>query len=311
MIMKTLVALTLLFCAVAAAEDGEFQGMNVLCIACSSGIGKSAAEILLRGGAKVVVSSRTQSKCDDVVKDFKNGFAVAGDASVADDMTNLVDESRKFLGGPISHLVYAPTALALVPFTHPDIEELLRAFTSQVDMNVLGLVRVWKLIEKDLVDTKGAVVAVSSVASFSAVHGFAPYGVAKAAQISAVKALALEGGREGVRVNAVSPACIDTPVFDVFGEGKDALMKELEWRHLLGRVGTPDEVGHTIAFLLSEKAGFITGQNIVIDGGFELMNTLSDAYTPYLIPEEHRKPGHTIFAPGGAHGEAPTQEPEL
>lgn len=97
----------------------------------------------------------------------------------------------------------------------------------------------------------------------------------------------------------------------MFGEAKEALYEDFSWRHLLGRIGKPDEVGHMIAFLLSDKASFITGQNIVIDGGFDLLNPLVDVYTPYVIAEEHRKPGHYIFARIDANGKDGVEEPEL
>ena len=89
----------------ATASPDEYEGMNVLCIACSSGIGKAAAEILLTGGAKVVISSRTQSKCDDVAKPFstENAFAIAADAGKPDDMEELVKQARQVFGGKVTH----------------------------------------------------------------------------------------------------------------------------------------------------------------------------------------------------------------
>jgi len=289
-------SLFLLANSVLAKKDDEFAGMRVLCVACSSGIGRSAAEILLKGGAQVVVSSRTQSKCDDVVKPYKNGYAVAGDAGKTEDMKQLVEKSRKLMGGPVSHFVYAATDMGIAPFTTEDTEALLETFRTQNEINIVGYVRLFQLLKQDLMETKGAVVSVSSVAGHNPLTGGPAYSTSKAAQRLLVRSMALEVGRDGVRINSVSPAVIETPIFDFLGDAKEAFLKSLDWRHLAGRIGQPDEVGHMIAFLLSDKAGFINGQDIIVDGGASVMGSLADMYSGLLIEAEHRRDGHFLYS---------------
>lgn len=268
-----------------SSRDDDYKGMNVLCVACSSGIGRSAAEILLRGGAKVVVSSRTQSKCDDVVKPFDNAFAIAADAGKPEELAILVEESRKAFGGSkITHLVWAPTGLAFTSWAS-DAEDIVQTMENQMDINLYGLIRTFKLIEDDLGASKGAVVTVSSVVGSAVMQGAIAYGVAKHAQERLVKDMAVWGSTKGVRVNAVAPACILTPIWDPLGDEKETILEDFTWRHALNRCGDADEVGHTMAFLLSNKrSGFTTGQTITIDGGMQLLNSFVDTYTKYLLP---------------------------
>lgn len=189
----------------ATASPDEYEGMNVLCIACSSGIGKAAAEILLTGGAKVVISSRTQSKCDDVARPFsEKAFAIAADAGKADDMEELVKKARHAFGGKVTHLIWAPTGMAFVPFTSP-ADDIIMSMKEQMDVNVYGLIRAFKLIEEDIMSTQGAIVTVSSVLGSLASSTAPAYGTSKTAQELVVKHLAAWGAPKGVRVNAVAP----------------------------------------------------------------------------------------------------------
>ncbi|CAB9498889.1 dichloro-2,5-cyclohexadiene-1,4-diol dehydrogenase [Seminavis robusta] len=298
----------------ATASKDEYEGMNVLCVGCSSGIGKSAAEHLLAGGAQVVISSRTQSKCDEVAKAYKKAFAIVADASNAESLEKLVEQSRKAFKGnnkKITHLVWVPTSSSFGNLANP-AEDLIKAMQDQLDLNVYNLIRTFKLIEDDLNQSQGAVVSVSSYMGSTSTIGSLSYGFAKTAQDRIIKDLAIWGASNGVRVNAVAPACIETPMFEVVGDYKDTLLQDFTWRHALGRNGQPDEVGSVIAFLLSKKAGFITGQTITIDGGASLLNTFTDVNN-FLLPPDlvHDKTYFSKHTPPPSSEDATQQEQEL
>ena len=155
-----------------------------------------------------------------------------------------------------------------------------------MEINVFALIRTFKLIEEDLGTAKGSVVTVSSIAGSTPLLGGLSYNIGKAAQDKLVQDLALHGSFSGIRVNSVAPAAIETPIFDLFGDLKGTVLENFAWRHALKRNGHPDEVGHMMALLLSDKSGFTTGQVIKIDGGASLLTSTHDIYSKILHPPE-------------------------
>jgi len=121
----------------------------------------------------------------------------------------------------------------------------------------------------------GAVVNISSVHAVATSSGIAAYAASKGALMALTRAMALEFGEQGVRVNAVLPGAVDTPMLHaglsrghVSGDTTFELVRGLGRKHVLGRVGQPEEIGQTILFLAdSTKSSFMTGQSIVVDGG--------------------------------------------
>jgi len=275
-----------------AMFENEYGDLRVICVGCSSGIGASAAQALMKRGAKVVVSARRQDKLNAVVEPFSHlGVGIVGDASSVDSLSNLVKESRKFFGkDKITTLLWCPTALETGPLQPQGAAKLVAQMKSQLEMNVYSFIHMVDMIAEDLIATGGkhrlaSITAVSSMASHFPVLGHIPYGVAKSAQDSTVKQLALEYGAYGIRVNSVAPAAIDTPIFEGL---PDTMFKDTIHRHRLGRAGKDYEVGDVMAFLSSKSAGFITGQVIDIDGGAALLNSYHDWLSPMFFPGDER-----------------------
>jgi len=285
--MLKLVAVVMLWQVFAHDDFGE---LRVVCMGCSSGIGKAAAEILLEGGAEVVISSRSPDKAQDVVKKFPStAHLIPADASDPIQLSKLAVEARKRFGQPVTSLIWAPTALGMGTFRIVGGQAGIAALKDQMNVNVYGLLSLVDALKRDLIsvaDTtpgSAAIVAVSSIASFNPAFGNLAYSIAKAAQDAAIKNLALEFGALGVRFNSVLPGVIETPIFDAFGPSvAAAMLKDAEYRHALGRNGQPKECGHLMAFLVSQKASFITGQAISVDGGARLLGSHVDWFSGVL-----------------------------
>ena len=127
-----------------------------------------------------------------------------------------------------------------------------------------------RVIPHMLARGRGAIVNIASVHAFKVIAGYFPYPVAKHAVIGLTRALAIEYAAKGIRVNAISPGAIDTPLnVRVWGATGDLAgeRRRAEEGHPLKRIGTPEEVAAAVAFLASAEAGFITGENLLVDGG--------------------------------------------
>jgi len=278
-------------------SHSDFSELRVICMGCSSGIGLTTAEILLEGGAHVVISSRSPDKAKDITKKFPSTVhLIPADASDHTQLTRLADEAKKLFGQPVTSLIWAPTAVSMGALRLVGAQAEIAALKDQMNVNVYGLFSIVDALKDDLTavaeTTPGiaAVVAVSSIASIHPLHGTVAYGTAKAAQDAAMKGMALEFGAWGVRFNSVLPAVIETPIFEsIDAEIAAKLLKDAPHRHVLGRNGQPEECGHMMAFLLSRKASFITGQAIPIDGGAGLLSSHADLWSEVLTdPKEDR-----------------------
>jgi NAD(P)-dependent dehydrogenase (short-subunit alcohol dehydrogenase family) len=119
----------------------------------------------------------------------------------------------------------------------------------------------------------GSIVLVSSVQAYVTLPGCVPYAAAKAGLVAAASALAPEVGRDGIRVNAIAPGTIDTPMLrrDLAGMNRDeaeSFLRSVEEANALGRIGRAEEVAATVVFLASDASSYVTGTTIVVDGGY-------------------------------------------
>ena len=237
--------------------------MVALVTGASRGIGAAAAKRLAADGYTVIVHcNRHTAQAEDIAAET-GGVVMQADLADFAQINEMVDAVIRQFGGIDVLVNNAGIALSGL-FQDITDEDALRLFAVDVGGTMHTAKRVLPYM---LRAHKGSIVNVASVWGETGAACEVHYSAAKAAVIGFTKALAKETGLSGVRVNCVSPGVIDTDMNRMHGE---ETMLALAEETALGRIGTPEEVAEVIAFLASEKAGFITGQVIPVNGGFHI-----------------------------------------
>lgn len=252
----------------------EFQGKVVLITGASSGIGAETAVHFARLGADLVLTGRNVSALEKVKDDCKQisnkePLAIAGDINNNDHVKTLLDSTiNKFM--KLDILINNAGILELGTIESTSIEQFDRVF----NINVRSVYSLTMQAVPYLIKTSGNIVNVSSVCGIRSFPGILSYCMSKAALEQFTKCTALELAAKQVRVNAVSPGVIVTPIHQRSGVTDKAYEEFLEHSkatHALGRPGTTSEVANVITFLASDKSSFITGTTVSIDGGRHAM----------------------------------------
>lgn len=234
--------------------SGErLAGRRALVTGGASGIGAATAERLADEGAQVAVLDRNTSPLGADVRD---------EAQVARAVAAAADQ----LGGPVDVLVNSAGIYRIAPLLDLDRGE----WDEVVDVNLKGTFLVSRAVARALAASGrgGAIVNLSSMAAVSAdaQEPTAHYNASKAGVIALTKQMAVEWAPFGIRVNAVCPGAIDTPMLRLMDDpaaGRDWIEREVPLR----RLGRPEEVAALVAFLASDEAAYITGAAVTVDGG--------------------------------------------
>lgn len=248
------------------------KGKVALVTGGTSGIGRVTAEMFAVRGAKVVLTGRRDTEGQDVVKSIRGrggeAHFVKGDISIEADVKRMVSETVSKFG----RLDYAFNNAGIegdigVPIVESSEANYRRVF----DINVLGVLLSMKHeVPAMLAGGGGAIVNCASVAGRSGFPGVSVYCASKHAVLGLTKVAAMEYSAKGVRVNAVSPAVIETDMADRFMDamGGSEAKKQMTAMHPIGRTGRSEEVAGAVLFLCSDDASFITGHDLLVDGGF-------------------------------------------
>lgn len=238
----------------------SFKDKNILIIGGTSGIGLQTAKLLQEKGAYVIVASRKQSEEAEAL----NLYHLPLDVLRFDDgfLSKLPDE--------LHGLVYCPGNIKLKPFERLQADD----FRNDFELNVMGAVQVLKAVVPRLKKAAGAsVVLFSTVAAQLGMPYHTSIATAKAAVQGLVVSLAAEYATSQIRFNAIAPSLTNTPLAGNL-LGSPEKTEAAARRHPLGRIGTPQDMGSAVLFLLSEDSGWITGQILHIDGGMSSVKLL-------------------------------------
>ena len=234
----------------------------------SSGIGKATAIAFAREGAKVVVASRREKEGQETVKQVQSagseGFFIKTDVSKETDVSAMVEKTIATYG----HLDYAFNNAGIEQIPTPLVEQTEETFDQVMDINVKGVWLCMKhQIPQMLVSGGGAIVNMSSIAGIIGAPGLPIYVASKHAVLGLTKSVALEYAKEGIRINAVCPGMIETDLLDRAFANQE-VKERLIAMHPIGRVGKPEEIAEAVVWLCSDKASFVTGQSLPLDGGY-------------------------------------------
>jgi|SRR5579872_2874678 len=247
----------------------ELKGKVALITGGTSGIGRETAVVFAKAGAKVVVTGRREVEGNETIDLVRaagsDGLFVKGDVSQAGDVQAMVKKTVEKFG----RLDIAFNNAGIEGNALPIVEQPEEDWDRTIAINLKG---VWLSLKYELQQmikqgSGGAIVNMASVAAFFGSVGFGTYTASKHGVIALTKSAALEVAKNKIRVNAVCPAVIETAMADrLFGDPD--VHKMMVSLHPIGRTGTPAEVAAGVLWMCSDAASFMTGQYLVLDGGF-------------------------------------------
>ncbi|GAA3350374.1 SDR family oxidoreductase [Amorphoplanes nipponensis] len=244
----------------------KLSGAVAIVTGASRGIGFAIAQRFVAEGARVCITGRDAGALETAAKDLGGPEVAIGVAGKGDDPDHRAAVVDTVLGafGPVTVLV---NNIGINPAYGPLSTLDLGAARKMIDVNVLGTLGwVQEALRGGLAEQGGSIVTISSISGIRPAPGIAFYGTTKAALIHLTEELAVELAPR-IRVNAVAPAVVKTRFATALYEGRE---EQVAATYPLGRLGVPEDVAGTVAFLCSADAAWITGQTVVIDGGVTL-----------------------------------------
>lgn len=246
----------------------NLQSKMIVISGASSGIGKACAIDAAKLGAKLILLGRNETKLQDSLSqlDGEGHHAIAHDIT---DYKGLKDRLMEILDGEncnVHGMVHAAGIDQIMPFSLTKTQ----TFRDMYEVNVIAGLELIKILSKKkyLPETGASYLFISSIMGSIGDYGRTSYCASKSAISSTVKSLSLEFASTTTRVNALLPGCVDTPMLQrSFDKMTAAEIENIKAAHPLG-LGRAEDISALACFLLSDKSRWITGSNIVIDGGY-------------------------------------------
>ena len=247
----------------------------------ASGIGRATALVFAREGAKVVVSDLNEAGSDETIQEIEaaggDAMAVTGDVSDTDDAKRMVESTVEAYGridvafnsaGIISGMGLPRD----VTFDDP-YDRVVAVYDRVLEINLRGTYLIcWLAIQQMRQSGGGSIINISSIngvvgAPIGMGSGFDPYVPSKGGVVQLTKNLAIQYGRENIRVNCICPGHVNTNLIRSITENPQ-IRERLEERYPLGRFAEPEEVANAALFLASDESSFVTGAPLLVDGGY-------------------------------------------
>ncbi|MFT8803483.1 MULTISPECIES: SDR family NAD(P)-dependent oxidoreductase [Gluconobacter] len=254
----------------------RFKGRKVLVTGAASGIGYATARRFLAEGAHVILVDRDKAKLDDVMKALEPPYAAASltDISSPEQVQKLFTFVRTHFG-TLDVLVNNAGVTTIGTVLDCDLE----AWGSVCATTLTGTLNVSRTFLPLLIETKGTIVNTASVSGMRGDWNTAYYDVAKGGVVNLTRAMAMDHGKSGVRVNAICPSVTRTAM-TADAVKDEAFVASVEARIPLQRLGEPEDMAAAITFLASDDAAYITGLIMPVDGGA----TASNGQPPFPMP---------------------------
>ncbi|BCW56757.1 NAD(P)-dependent dehydrogenase (short-subunit alcohol dehydrogenase family) [Paenarthrobacter nicotinovorans] len=247
---------------------GNFEGKTALVTGGGSGLGEAISKDLAKNGVNVVVADvnldAATRVANEITADGGTAVPFQGNTAVAEDSKKAVDFAVETYGALNYAVNNAGIGGASAPVGDVDIEDWDRVIAINLSGVLYGMrYQIPAILAAGA--SEGAIVNMASIHGAVAAPGNAAYTAAKHAVVGLTKNAAAEYGAQGLRVNAIGPGYIDTPLL---AAAPKEVVSGLEAKHPLGRLGTAEEVANVTTFLLSDKASFMTGSYVLVDGGY-------------------------------------------
>jgi NAD(P)-dependent dehydrogenase (short-subunit alcohol dehydrogenase family) len=236
----------------------------------TSGIGEATAMLFAREGASIALTGRNQERGqqvrDSILRNGGKAIFISGDVRKAEDCRQAVDQTLTTFG---QLDILFNNAGVFYPHTIVDCSE--KEWDEQLDVNLKGTFLMSKFALPEMIRRRGGVIINNSSGwGIAGGDSAVAYCASKGGVVLLTKAMAIDHGRQGIRVNCICPGDVDTPMLP-----EDARMRGLKWQDYLarcadrplGRIGTPEEIAKAVLFLASEDSSFMTGAALVVDGG--------------------------------------------
>lgn len=244
----------------------ELEGRVALVSGAGSGIGRAIAVACAREGARVVVSDVAEDKGRETVQQIASAGGeahfVKADASKADDHVALVSETVERFGALHAACNNAGISGGIAPLAEYPLDDWDRT----IGINLSGVFYGMRAQIPAMLDAGGgSIVNMASILGQVGSEGSSAYVAAKHGVVGLTRTAALEYATRNLRVNAVGPGYIRTPLIEKFGE---EMLAGVQAKHPVQRLGRPEEIAEMVVWLLSDRASFVTGAYYPVDGGY-------------------------------------------